>query len=53
VDTVAEQRAPRRDQQLEEYPQYREAAALIAEIAGTIRAGYGDQPWLGEWYLYV
>jgi hypothetical protein len=39
--------------QLDEYPQYREGASLIALVADAIRAWYGGQPWLGEWYLYV
>jgi hypothetical protein len=53
VDTVAENRIPRLDLPLDEYPQYREANALIGAIGQAIREGYGDQPWLGEWYLYV
>jgi hypothetical protein len=43
----------RKGQDLFSYPQYAQAGTLIAQIGKSIKRQFGDQPWLGEWYLYV
>ena len=39
--------------ELQEYPLYADADALIKRIATSIRRDYGDAAWIEEWYRYV
>ena len=39
--------------ELEQYPLYADADALIQQIGTFIRRDYGDEAWINEWYRYV
>ena len=39
--------------ELEQYAAYHDAAALVNDFVVLLKAQFGEQQWIGEWYLYA